>query len=187
MRRFKVMMAIAAVVAFPASVFADSTAEFIPVAASRVSPSASEFAAQATQYTLTEIQLGKLAGQKGSKIGITALGTRLARDHGRLGTMLQSICRDKGLTLPVGLDEQGEAAVQQLSQLSGPAFDAGYAQLIASDHANLIALYTQAAASDDSQLAEFASRALPLLREHKRLGEVYAKITSGYQPVASRE
>jgi hypothetical protein len=115
MRRFKVMMAIAAVVAFPASVFADSTAEFIPVAASRASPSASEFAAQATQYTLTEIQLGKLAGQKGSKVGITALGTRLARDHGRLGTMLQSICRDKGLTLPVGLDEQAGCCERRLS------------------------------------------------------------------------
>jgi putative membrane protein len=187
MRRFRVVMAVAAVMACSGGALADSMAEVVPVATSRVSASASEFAAQATQYALTEIELGKLADQKGSKVGITALGARLARDHNRLNTVLQSISRDKGLTTPVGLDERGEAVVQRLSALSGPAFDAGYAKLIASDHANLISLYTQASQSDDPQLSEFASRALPLLREHKRLGEVYVKVTSGYQPVGSRE
>ncbi len=45
-------------------------------------------------------------------------------------------------------------------------------------HEQSIVLYTAASASEDKEFARFAKLTLPALREHKRLSDVYVKVTA---------
>jgi putative membrane protein len=151
-------------------------------------PSGSEFLQKAMQNSLTEVELGKLAGKNARSTGINALGSRLARDHGRIGTMIGLISRDKGITVPKSLDAEHLAIVEDMSTKTGAEFDVAYTQLMVSDHERAIALFTAATKSEDPDIAEFAERALPALREQKRLAVSFQKMTEGYdvKSVAAR-
>jgi putative membrane protein len=160
---------------------------FADAASPESSPSAA-FITEAGQNALTAVELGKLAQKNARSRGISALGSRLARDHSRMNAVLNLISREKGLDAPVELDGEHRAIVDRLSALSGVEFDSAYATLMASDHANAITLFTQAAEGDDPDLAEFAKRTLPSLREHKRLADVYVKVATdnGLEQVTRR-
>ena len=151
--------------------------------------SGSEFLQKAMQNSLAEVELGKLAGHNARSTGINALGSRLARDHGRIGTMIGLISKDKGVTLPTALDADHRAVVESLSAKTGSEFDVAYTQLMVAEHERAIAMYTKAAESSDPDLAEFARRALPSLREQKRLAVSFQKMTEGYtvEKVAARD
>jgi putative membrane protein len=153
-----------------------------------VTPSGAEFLQKAMQYSLTEVELGKLAGHNARSTGINALGSRLARDHGRIGTMIGLISKDKGVTLSTALDADHRAVVERLSAKMGAEFDVAYTGLMVADHQQAIAMFTEATESSDPDLAEFARRALPTLREQQRLAVSFQKMTEGYagEKVAAR-
>lgn len=147
------------------------------------------FLEKATQNAMTEVALGKLAEKNARSMGINALGSRLARDHARMNTILGQISQDKGLPVVTSLDSDHRAIVERLSSKTGAEFDIAYAALMVSDHAKAIALFSEAAESDDPDLAAFAKSALPALREQKRLADSFQKMTSNYhlEPAVQRE
>ncbi len=180
MRKSLALLSIAILGSLGSTSFAD-----VAPAESRAS---AVFVAEAGQNALTAMELGKLAQTNARSPGISALGTRLARDHGRMNAVLKLISDEKGFEAPVELDGAHRAVVNRLKALSGVEFDSAYATLMASDHANAITLFTIAAEGDDPDLAEFARRTLPSLREHKRLADVYVKVATdnGLEHVARR-
>jgi predicted outer membrane protein len=180
MRKSLVLLSIAILASLGSPSFAD--------VAPPASIESSVFIAEAGQNALMAVELGKLAQKNARSPGISALGSRLARDHGRMNAVLKVICSEKGFDVPVELDGNHRAVVDRLSALSGVEFDSAYATLMASDHANAITLFTHATEGDDPDLAEFARRTLPSLREHKRLADVYVKVATdnGLEHVASR-
>jgi putative membrane protein len=180
MRKSIVLLSLGALLSLWGLAFAD----VVP----RDSVASAAFIVEAGQNALTAVELGKLAQKNASSPGISALGSRLARDHGRMSSLLGLIAREKGFEAPVELDAEHRAVVERLSALSGVEFDSAYTTLMASDHANAITLFMQAAKGDDPDLAEFARRTLPSLREHKRLADVYVKIATdnGLEQVARR-
>jgi putative membrane protein len=149
----------------------------------------SEFLQRAMQNSLTEVELGKLAGHNARSTGINALGSRLARDHGRIGTMIGLISKDKGIKLPTALDADHRAVVERLSAKTGTEFDVAYTELMVAEQDRAIAMFMAATTSDDPDLAEFARRALPTLREQKRLALSFQKMTDSYgtEKVAVRD
>lgn len=60
------------------------------------------------------------------------------------------------------------SAIQQLQGLKGSEFDTAYAQMMANDHKNAIALFERAATSSDSDIKAFATKHLPTLRSHEK-------------------
>jgi putative membrane protein len=160
-----------------------------PASDTRTAGAHVEFLEKALQYSLAEIELGRLARTNAQSMGINALGTRIARDHTRMRTMLGLIARDKGVAVVDSLDTRHRAVVDGLKAKTGAEFDAAYASLMVSNHEKAIALFAEAARSDDPDVAEFAKRALPSLREEKRLAVSYQKMTSNYElePVATRD
>ena len=139
------------------------------------------FLQKAAQDAMTEVELGKLAERNARSMGVNALGSKLARDHGRINKILLAISQDKGVVLPTSLDSDHRAIVDGLSAMSGAQFDIAYTQLMVSNHADAIALFSQAAGGEDETVAAFAKRALPALREHKRLADSFQKMTAGYE------
>ncbi len=152
-------------------------------------PGTDQFLEKATQNAMTEVALGKLAEKNARSMGINALGNRLARDHARMNMILGLISQDKGIPIATALDSEHRAIVAALSSKTGAEFDVAYTALMVSDHANAIALYSEAAAGDDPALAAYAKSALPALREQKRLADSFQKMTSTYhlEAAARRE
>ena len=50
-------------------------------------------------------------------------------------------------------------------------FDRQYSKHMNMDHSKALALFESASKSDDPQLAEFAQKTLPTLKEHKQMAE----------------
>jgi putative membrane protein len=143
-----------------------------------------QFLQKAMLASMAEVELGELAQRNAASTGINALGTRLARDHRRIGKVLGLISQDRGMVVPASLDGDQQALVHALSLKTGVEFDAAYAERMVISHESLIALFDEAAAGADADVAAFAKKALPMLREGKRLAEVYRQVTSRHRPQA---
>jgi putative membrane protein len=61
--------------------------------------------------------------------------------------------------------------VNTLKSTSADKFDAEYAQHMNMDHTKAIALFEKATRADDPQLAAFAQKTLPTLKQHKEMAE----------------
>lgn len=129
------------------------------------------FVQTAAQDGMTEVALGKVVAKNSSNSAVKAFAERMVADHGKANTELAGIAERKHLTVPKDLDAKHRAMVAELSGKSGAAFDATYAQHMVDAHANAIALFTEASKLPDAELAGFAKKTLPTLREHKKMAD----------------
>jgi putative membrane protein len=156
-------------------------------AASGASVDTAQFLQKALQDTMMEVELGELAQRNAGTTGINALGTRLARDHRKIGKILGLISQERGVVVPASLDGDQRSIVAALGLKTGAEFDAAYAERMVASHEKLISLFDEAAAGSDADVAAFAKAALPVLREGKRLAEVYRKVTARDRPPAEAQ
>jgi len=130
---------------------------------------------------LAEIELGKLAAQKGASDPIRRLGQRMVDDHGRAGEVLKALAQAKGVTLPKSLDARQQKEIERLQKLSGSDFDRAYMKLVVEGHRRDIREFRkQAQSGSDAEIKSFATTMLPKLHDHLALArdaERTAKLT----------
>ncbi len=129
------------------------------------------FVEKAAQGGMTEVALGKLALAKSQNAEIKMFAQRMVTDHGKANTELATIAQSKGLEAPKKLDAQHAAMVEELEAKDGAGFDEAYSQHMNMDHAKAISLFESAASSEDADIAGFARKTLPTLKEHKAMAE----------------
>jgi putative membrane protein len=134
-------------------------------------PSDQSFVTQAAQDGMTEVQLGKLAQEKSQNSSIQSFGSRMVKDHSQANEDLASIAKTKSLKVPDALDAKHQRMVDEMSKKSGAAFDAAYTRDMASDHTKAVQLFTRESRSQDSDLAGFAKKTLPTLKDHKKMAD----------------
>ncbi len=161
---------------------------FLMAASAALADAPSDFLTKATQISMAEVALGKLAQKNAQSAGVNALGVRLERDHARIGKILATVAREKGVTVPVSLEGGGGSAMESLSAKTGAEFDAAYTAQMVSDQTKAVALFTAAAESGDADLSQLAKMVLPTLREDARLAGSFEKLNPGANvpAVASR-
>lgn len=125
------------------------------------------FVTQASEAGAAEVEFGKLAAQKGSTAEVRAHGQRMVTDHSRSGVELEQLAGRKGLAVTKLPGPVHAATLEDLRGRSGKDFDAAYGKQMVKDHDQAVALFTAAATLQDPELSSFASRTLPLLREHQ--------------------
>ena len=126
-----------------------------------------EFVMKASQGGMTEVQLGKLASDKGGSSQVKDFGSQMVKDHSQANDELKSLADKKGLAVSPNLDSKNQAQVDKLSKLSGPAFDKAYVTNQVRAHESTVKLFQEEAKSgQDPDLKAFASRTLPTLQEH---------------------
>lgn len=151
----------------------------LPVAAAFAAPDASDqaFVTQAAQGGIAEVELGKLATQKGSTPEVRSFGQQMVLDHEQANGKLEAIARKKGLEVPTRTDAAHEAAKQKLQGLTGAAFDREYLTGQVADHEKTVALMKkQSASGKDAELKAFASETLPVVQQHH---EIVKKLHAG--------
>lgn len=130
------------------------------------------FAMQAAQDGMAEVEMGKLAQQKGQSDRVKQFGSRLIADHGKANDQLKSIATGKAIVLPTAVDAKHKQAHAKLAGMSGAEFDRAFKQQMVEDHQKGVALFEkQSKSGEDKDLKEFAAKNLPTLRDHLKLAE----------------
>ncbi|HJU53723.1 MAG TPA: DUF4142 domain-containing protein [Pyrinomonadaceae bacterium] len=136
-------------------------------ASGAVSNADRKFAMTAAMDGMTEVELGRLAAERGSSDAVKQFGQRMVDDHSKANDELKQWAATAGVTLPTALDAKHQAMVAKMSSLSGAAFDRTYAKDMVKDHTKAVQLFQrQADRGMDAGLKSFASSKLPTLREH---------------------
>lgn len=129
------------------------------------------FVTTAAQDGMTEVAAGRVALSKSQDASIRSFAQRMVTDHGKANAELESIAKSKGIEVPKKLDAKHQGMVDSLSAKAGSEFDREYSQHMNMDHSKAIALFESAAKTTDPELASFARKTLPTLKEHKVLAE----------------
>lgn len=129
-----------------------------------------KFVMEAAMGGMAEVELGRLAAERGSSDAVKQFGQRMVDDHSRANSELTQIASGKGITLPTGLDAKHRALMTKMSALSGAAFDRAYAKEMVKDHNKDVALFQrEATRGADSDVKAFAQKTLPTLQEHLQM------------------
>ena len=128
------------------------------------------FMREAVMGGIAEVQLGRLAAERGERQSVSDFGQRMMEDHSRANDRLRDLARNKGISLPDDMKAESKALYRRLSRLHGAAFDSAYIQAMREDHQKDIqAFRNEAREGRDSDVRAFADHTLPTLRDHSRM------------------
>jgi putative membrane protein len=126
-----------------------------------------KFVMEAAMGGMMEVELGRLAAEKGMSDEVKQFGQRMVDDHSKANEELMQLASGKGITLPTGLDAKHKAMRDRMASLSGAAFDKAYKQEMLKDHRKDVAEFEkQSMKAADADLKGFAAKTLPTLKEH---------------------
>lgn len=136
------------------------------------------FVLEAGPGGLAEVELGKLAAQKGQSADVKRFGQRMVSDHSKANAELKKLAASKGITLPAEMNAEQKAERDKLAKLSGPEFDREYMALMVEDHDKDVAAFEEEAKNgSDPDIKSFAAKTLPTLQEHQRMSkDIKAKL-----------
>src|SRR3989441_9520115 len=89
---------------------------FLLLAAGIVScanPDSTKFSSAAAQGGLTEVELGRLAVQRGSNPAVKSFGQRMIEGHSRANDELKAIATKKSITLPPDMNSDQKATIDK--------------------------------------------------------------------------
>ena len=134
-------------------------------------PNLTTFVKKAAQDGMTEVEVGTIALSKSQDPAIRGFAQKMVDDHSKANSELAQIAEAKGVAPPKKLDAEHQAMVNSMKDVPAGEFDRQYSKHMNMDHSKAIALFESASKADDPQLAEFAQKTLPTLKEHKRMAE----------------
>ncbi|MFL6333778.1 MAG: DUF4142 domain-containing protein [Pyrinomonadaceae bacterium] len=130
----------------------------------------SKFVMNAAMGGMAEVEMGRLAAQKGASDEVRQFGQRMVDDHSKANEELMRVASSKGMTPPATLDAKHQAEMQKMSALSGEKFDKEYVKMMVSDHKKDVAEFQkEAGGGKDTDIKAFASSTLPTLQEHLQM------------------
>ena len=147
---------------------------------SKLSDDDAEFVKEAAAGGMAEVELGKVAAEKGSSKQVKDFGQRMQKDHTKANAELKKLAGNKGVQLPTELDRKHKSASERLAKLSGDEFDREYMRTMVDDHKQTLEKFQrQADKGKDPDLKKFASEQLPILKKHLELAQTTQKQVAG--------
>jgi len=146
MRRFGFLpLALAAVVAIgcdnnrrdtPAATTADPAAVGTAGEADRNKPGLGDkdFVNDAAIAGMAEVELGRMASEKGASPDVKKFGKMMVDDHTAAGDRLKAIATQHNVEWPAGLDDKHRDLRDKLAKLSGAEFDREYMSAMVDGH-----------------------------------------------------
>jgi putative membrane protein len=130
------------------------------------------FVKKAAEETVTEVELAKLAQEKGSSEAVKEFGKRVVDDHSKSGQDLAAAAAKVNVEVPSELPRGGKKTRDKLARLSGPDFDRAYAKLMLSDQKDDMEFCTQEARLGKiPEVKDFAAKNLPAIQQRRKMAE----------------
>lgn len=139
--------------------------------ASAADKAGQKFISEAIQGNLAEIQMGKLAEEKGQDDATRSFGQTLVTDHSAANEKAIAAAKELDVTPPAAPNAEQRASYDKLSKLSGTAFDREFARMMVMDHKKDIKEFKTEAERKNDPAARYASESLPTLEKHLQLAE----------------
>jgi putative membrane protein len=131
-----------------------------------------KFVMEAAKGGMAEVELGKIAAEKGSSPEVKSFGQRMVDDHSRAGEELKTLAKNKSITLPPDIDANDKALRDRLLKLSGEGFDRAYMAAMLADHRKDVNVFrTEARSGKDPDVKTWAAKTLPTLTAHLKLAQ----------------
>ena len=116
---------------------------------------------------MTEVELGKVALEKASSDHVKQFAQKMIDDHSKANEDLKQLASKENINVPDSLDSKHQSRVEKLSKLSGADFDRAYIKDQLKDHQQDVQEFQQEAQrGSDPDVKSFASKTLPVLKEH---------------------
>ena len=136
-------------------------------AATKLSMADESFILAAAQGGMTEVKLGELAAQKGTRDDVKAFGQMMVKDHTAINDDLKALATQKGVTLPDSLDAKHQGMVDKMAALTGSEFDTAYVADMLKDHKmDAKEFKAESAKTKDADIKSFVDKSIPVVDEH---------------------
>jgi len=130
------------------------------------------FLKEAAQGGQAEVQMGRLAAQKGQSQSVRQLGQKLVQDHSKANQELKLLAAQKSVTLPTDIGTENQSALSHLKNLEGTEFDQAFIKHAVEDHQKDIQKFqTVSQQSADADVKAFAQKQLPVLQQHLKMAQ----------------
>lgn len=127
----------------------------------------SQYLVAAAEVDMKEIELGKLAQQKGVSADVKNLGKMMVDEHTKSSEQTKALAAKKNISLPMALTEKGQEGMKDLNDKTGADFDKAYADMMVDAHEKTIEKMEQASEkATDEEIRMWAANMLPALRKH---------------------
>ena len=166
---------------------------------------AREFITKMAIAGMAEVQLGKIASERGQDPDVKAFGQMMVTDHTRADEALKQVASQAGVQLPTQLDEKHRELADRLMKLQGREFDREYMKAMVEGHDEVherllqqagwtstrndstrtdtsspAAVGTSGSIPGDSDVRQWAMKTLPTVQQHlQRAREIRDKVEKG--------
>ena len=131
-----------------------------------------EFAIEAADGGLLEVQLGTLALTKASSPEVKQFAQKIVDEHTQANNELKALAQKKNITLPAVMGDEHQRKYENLKEKTGAEFDKEYMDLMVKDHKDDVKEFEEQAQDGvDAEIKEWASAKLPALRNHLQEAE----------------
>ena len=115
-----------------------------------------------------EIEMGKLAQEKGVSREVKSFGKKLVIDHGAADRKVMALARTQKIDLMAAMPATNDDTMVQLRTAKGPEFDKVFARVMLEDHTKDVNEAAEARDSTkDAQLKSLLVATIPVLEQHR--------------------
>ena len=132
-----------------------------------VNKDVSDFAVNAFNGGMMEIESGKIAQEKSANPRVKNFGAMMVKDHSEANDNLKTLSSSFHVALPDSVSHDMKKEIEKLSQKNGKAFDKSYMDMMVDDHQKDVQEFRKASDKlSDSTFKTFAATTLPVLEKH---------------------
>jgi putative membrane protein len=92
------------------------------------------FVSEALKGGMAEVELGRLAEEKGNSNDVKEFGRKMVEDHTRMGDQMKGVATQIGVTPPTSPTMMEQVELKKMKGLSGDQFDQAYIKAMVKDH-----------------------------------------------------
>jgi putative membrane protein len=143
-----------------------------------------QFVRDITMHNTAEIELGRLAAQRGQNAEVKRYGQMMVDEHTKAGAELKSAVATHNVQMQEQMDEKHRELAQRLRGLNGREFDREYMNAMVEGHEEVKDLLEgrandardnaanrNAAAAADTAVNQWAAKTLPAVEKHLQQAE----------------
>jgi putative membrane protein len=132
-----------------------------------VDKASSDFAVEAADGGMLEVEMGRLAQEKGQSQRVKDFGALLVKDHSKANDDLKSLAAAKNITLPDSVGSDKSDHIRDMGKMTGKDFDKHFIDMMVDDHQKDVDKFEKASTDlTDPDLKTFAGNTLPTLKAH---------------------
>ncbi|WP_276499563.1 DUF4142 domain-containing protein [Pontibacter litorisediminis] len=130
------------------------------------------FVAEAASASMLQVQLGEAAAGKAVSPEVKGLAEEMVTAHQSILNDLRDLAGQSNFVLPSTLGEAHHEVYQEVTDKSGISFDLTYLRRIVDQNEMLVKRYEDMAKNGKAmELKQYASKQVPLLRQHQQILE----------------